>query len=248
MAVLPISGVRVNNTNTRLTSFKGLNIKGNEEVSKPRKSNKLASVPVALLIAMTPAMMNGNEPVKAIPIDNENLTELLAYAAPSESTVAESQITASGTSAPYGFTMLNHKKIFKTINATVKGEPATLILAGEKKINGSTNNNEVMNIYYIPKKNDYPKNTFDLPEVQSLVYHNIGKEKEFCGLELKIPIFNNGKTMGYLYREARIDDDTANYLIDFIVEDTPYKNSTFPNFHFKETNSAELSRIRSTKL
>ena len=247
MAILPVSGVRVSNNNTKITSFKGLNVGENDGMPKPRKANKLASVPVALLIAMSPAMMNGQEQVKAIPINNENLTELLAYAAPSEVAEPEPQVRAASTSAPFGFKMLANKKIFKTMNATVKGAPATLILAGEKTIGGKTNTNNVQYIYYIPKNNDYPKNTSDLPEAKNIIFHDIG-QGEFCGLEMEIPIYNEGKTVGYLYRELKIDDDTANTLADFISGDMSYKNWTFPIFTLKTTNSPELMKVRSIKL
>lgn len=245
MAILPVSGIRVNN-NSKVTSFKGLDFSENEEIQKPRKSNKLASVPVALLIAMSPAMMNGKEPIKAIPIDTENQTEILAYTQPSELEESELQARPASTNAPFGFKMLGNKKIFKTLNATVKGEPATLIFAGVPTIDGRANENGVQYIYCIPKDNDYPKNARDLPQVKSIIYHSIGAN-EFCGLEMEIPVFQNERLAGYIYRELKIDDDTANYLADFIMKNTPYKDIMVPKLRLQKTNSPELLKIRSVK-
>lgn len=245
MAILPINGISVSNkNNASRTSFTSLRTVEDDtnEYKKPRKANKLASVPVALLIAMTPAMMNGNEPIKAIPIDNENLTELLAYAAPGEIAEPEPQVRSSQeTNYPLGIKYLTHKKIFaQTPIVTTNGEKATLVYAGSKEwVDDEPNKENVQFVYYIPQKHNLPPNALYLPEVRTIIYHNIGKDKEFAGIEVKFPEYKDGKRVSYIRKEIRLKDDDINELISFMVNEKAYKNRIL-NFKFRETTSAEL--------
>lgn len=245
MAILPISGVRVNNTNR--TSFTSLGMGEAETIDhpdshKPRKTNKLASVPVALLIAMSPAMMNGNEPVKAVPLDNDQLTELLAYAAPSELEAPEPQISNTQANYPFGLQYLSNKKIFaKTPIVSANGESATLVYSGKKDWHGQPNINHVQFIYYIPKNHNIPTNSVYLPEVVALVYHDIGKDKEFVGIEVEFPEVKNGTLAGYTRKEIKINDDDANDIGSFMANEKEYKNNIV-NLKYKETKSATLMK------
>ena len=244
MAILPINGVRVSN-NTNRTSFTSIKKgeAGTIDNPNPHKTHKLASVPVALLIAMSPAMMNGNEPVKAVPLDNDQLTELLAYAAPSELEAPEPQINNSAKiNYPFGLQYLANKKIFaKFPIVSADGESATLVYSGKKDWHGEPNKNHVQFIYYIPKNHNLPTTTSDLPEVVSLIYHNLGKDKEFVGIEVEFPEFKNNKFSGYTKKEIKLNDDDANKIILFMTDETEYKNNIV-NLKFKETTSPALMK------
>lgn len=196
------------------------------ELPKPRKANKLASVPVALLIAMTPAMMNGTEPVKAIPLDNENLTELLAYAAPSEIASPEPQVARAQSSYPLGLKFLGNKKIFETRSiVTTNGERANIVYAGEKKWDGAPNTKHAQFIYYIPKNHNLPNDAIYFPTIEGIIYHDLGEGKEFGGIKVRIPEYKAGNLNGYTTKEIRLKDDDINDIIDFMANEKAYKNN-----------------------
>ena len=70
MAVLPINSV---STNANQYTFTGKKDKNSH------KANPLASVPVIIMLAMSP-MAEGKQPAQFVPIDSEHLTELVAQA------------------------------------------------------------------------------------------------------------------------------------------------------------------------
>jgi hypothetical protein len=80
MAILPISSVRFQNSRNNSVNFKSRLDSENENNSgngyrQPRRSHKMATVPVALLIAMMPTVTEGKAPAGPEPIDAE-YTEL----------------------------------------------------------------------------------------------------------------------------------------------------------------------------
>lgn len=66
---------------------------------------------------------------------------------------------------------------------------------------------------------------FNRPLVCELEYHDLGKKDSFMGLWTSDEIKLNGKTK-FEYKEIRIAEDAANFLIDFINGDTPLTDNS----------------------
>lgn len=86
----------------------------------------------------------------------------------------------------------------------------------------------ISDVYIIQKSRDIPaKPEFHPPRVYKLLYHNIGKDKEFCGVITKEDLLDeSGKYLGSLETEIKLDDDTAQKLIDLITGHSNWKNNT----------------------
>lgn len=83
-------------------------------------------------------------------------------------------------------------------------------------------------------------NTKNPPYIQSLIYHDLG-EKSFLGIKI-FEYFRVKKGDDYepkiFIAEVKLDDEAAQYLIDFLAGDTNFKNST--NIKFEETTNPRL--------
>lgn len=131
---------------------------------------------------------------------------------------------------------------------------------------GKEGEKEVTDVLIVPEKDElgirkYP--SIYPPQVMYLIYHNIGKDKEFCGAYMEERIYRkDGSMSGTMWHEMRLDDDTAQIIIDLI---TGYSNFTdkvdkhrhieenffgFPydKFEIVETKSEMLSKIKFEEL
>ena len=71
------------------------------------------------------------------------------------------------------------------------------------------------------------------PIITGLVYHDIGKDKEFCSVKMIHTRYKNGEMIRHLLHE-RVDDETAQLLIDFLAGETQWKNSTNIKFYVSD--------------
>lgn len=94
----------------------------------------------------------------------------------------------------------------------------------------------VSEIYLI----EQPYEGYDGPAtVRELIYHDLGSGKEFCGIKV-IESITNKKT-GKLYvvtRETKLDDASAQKIIDLLAGDSKWTNRT--GIEFSETTSPRL--------
>lgn len=206
------------------------------------KSNDLAIVPVVLMIAMSPSMLNAKTPVHIMPMGEENIPELIAQ--PNEE-VNDATYVAKPEQFqqdyPLGVAYLSKMKIQQIKQATVNGSKASIVLAthtSDKYENG------VEEIYLI--KNSYTNNNVDQmpPRIKELIYHNIGAE-EFLGIKVYEYIYKPGKysPVGFMTREYRLDDETAQYLLDFNAKSANWLDKT--SIVFRETTSPKLQPVKS---
>ena len=225
MAVLPINSVSVNANQYTFTGKKDKN---------SHKANPLASVPVILMLAMAP-MAEGKQPAQFVPIDSEHLTEVLAQA-----NVTSLQTTTS-TQSELDNALKNNKsiqadRILLKSKGQFGGEDAYFILTSRDK---NDTHNRVENIQIVTrglKPKDHP------PSVTELVYHDLGAGKEFCSVKVNETFFSNdGKTRLVTY-ETRIDDKSAQLIIDLMANDTKWENGT--RIKFSETKSDELAAFK----
>lgn len=91
-------------------------------------------------------------------------------------------------------------------------------------------NTEVIDVLIAQEKDDLGIRREDSrvrpAEVKYLIYHNIGKEKEYCGAYLEECVYNKGGGQrGTMTYEMRLDDDTAQIIIDLITGHSKYINN-----------------------
>ena len=225
MAVLPINSVSVN---ANLYTFTGKKDKNSH------KANPLASVPVIIMLAMAP-MAEGKQPAQFVPIDSKQLTELVAQAS-AVAPKAYEYTQNPQKEAPLGIEYLSLRKAQKVLPCLGNKQPANLLLTTSR---GDDEENRVTRIYYV--KNDYDKNQYkEPPYIQSLIYHDLGK-KSFLGIKI-IEYLDVWKGADYELKifisEVKLDDEAAQYLIDFLAGDTNFKNDT--DIKFEETTSPRV--------
>lgn len=225
MAVLPINSVSVNANQYTFTVKKDKN---------SHKANPLASVPVIIMLAMAP-MAEGKQPAQFVPIDSKQLTELVAQAS-AVAPKAYEYTQNPQKEAPLGIEYLVSSKAQKVLPCLGNKQPANLLFTTSR---GDNEENCVTRIYYV--QNDYDKNQYkEPPYIQSLIYHDLG-EKSFLGIKT-IERYRVKKGDDYERRtfisEVKLDDEAAQYLIDFLAGDTDFKNST--SIKFEETTSPRV--------
>ena len=249
MAISPISNISVSRIHNN-TSFVGRRDNGidndmeGQEYQKP-KSNKFASVPVAVLIAMTPAMANGTEPIKAIPLDNQAVTELMA-AASTNATDASTYImgTEQSSLTPYDYYMKDANILHSVPTTINRSKAATLTFEAIAR----NSKNTVDFVSLVPKdltntakrKSQYFDHD-DAPTVLQLVYHNLGGNgsgDDFCSVRTRQRLYDKDGKQYYMDRDVRITDDAANAIIDLLAGDTKFKNKT--GIEFIETKTSVM--------
>ena len=81
--------------------------------------------------------------------------------------------------------------------------------------------------------------------ILELVYHDLG-EKSFLGIKTEKPIYDSKHAYaGAIFREYRLDDKSAQYLIDFTTNDTEWIDGT--DIKFSVTTSPNLLPILSNE-
>lgn len=251
MAISPISNVSVSRIHKN-TSFVGRNNKDldndmeGQEFQRPR-SNKFASVPVAVLIAMTPSMVNGTEPIKAIPLDNQAVTELMEATSASKNSAEVSTYVMGleqSSLTPYD-SYMKDANILHSVPTTINGnKAATLTFESFAK----DSKNTVNFVSLVPKDltntakrvSQYFDHD-DAPTVRQLVYHNLGGNgsgDDFCSVRTRQRLYDKDGKQYYMDRDVRITDDAANAIIDLLAGDTKFKNNT--SIEFIETKSSVM--------
>ena len=227
MAVLPINSV---STNANQYTFTGRNDKKDSH-----KANPLASVPVIVMLAMAP-MAEGKQPAQFVPIDSEHLAELVAQAnatAPKAYEYTQTQQDELVQRVPN----LKSDRIQKIIDCTGNKQKGILLFTTSKGDTSST----VWSVYYI--QNDYKGNNhLRPPSVTKIIYHDIGEDSN-GGILIQEEIMANKNTnVKCLIREVRLDDKSAQYLIDFVAGDTNFKN--YSGIKFEETQKSNLKVLQ----
>ena len=222
MAVLPINSVSVNANQYTFTGKKDKN---------SHKANPLASVPVIVMLTMAP-MVEGKQPAQFVPIDSEHLTEVLAQAnsvAPKAYEYTQSQEKE----APLGVEYFKRRPIAHIQTGTNGvGKTAHIVFCPVSE--GSENLKKIISAIYYVDDDVVKYSTNNPPIITGLVYHDIGKDKEFCSLKMIHTRYDkNGEMIRHLVHE-RIDDKTAQLLIDFLAGETKWKNSTNIKFYVSD--------------
>lgn len=98
---------------------------------------------------------------------------------------------------------------------------------------GSEQLKKIISAIYWVDENVIKYSPYDPPIVTGLVYHDIGKDKEFCSVKMIKTRYKNGEMIRHLVHE-RVDDETAQLLIDFLAGETQWRNSTNIKFYVSD--------------
>lgn len=196
---------------------------------------------IVAVVAMTPAMLNANEPVKAFPIDAEQLTEILATPNQEKevSTINFHQAQQKQKKHPYlpgGFAYLDMQEGFR---AKMDGVEMRIVLAKcDESKNASPN--QVDKIYFIPPNYKDENENHYLPEIIEFVYHDLPNGKEYLSVKTVEYVYKSDKDIKpikALYKDVRINDRSAQYLLDLQTGDTRWKDAT--GIPFRVTSSPD---------
>ena len=249
MVVMPVSVASTGFGANSYVNFSGQNRRKNNgdtegsPIEYNRSSNNLAKVPVIVLMAMSPAMMNAKTPITnlsemeeakteiiaPIPIDSEELDEMTTIA-PDFSNPQNVQ-----TKAPFGVAELIGRKIYKAETFVSKGQKYYIVYSGRQ-------NSKYVNSVTVFPEGFRNENGKLLPIVHELIYHDLGKGKEFCGVFVSADtVLKNGKVKN-VREEIRLPNEVAQNLIDFMAGDTEMKNMS--SISYSKTKSSQLRQTK----
>ncbi len=244
MAVMAISGAELSTHryNTTFGARKKTHDNTPEQVQGRHSGNNMKRVPVVVLLAMTPAMLNGDSAAKAYPINSEQLTEVLAnipMQEPDEMTAAFPGVNETQQSYPLGVAYFSDLKVQQIKPAIGNGAKANIVLTKLLRQGGA---NDVLEVYYV--KHSWKDNNINHkpPEVEELIYHNLGGSNDYLGIKIRENIYKpNNKTMhpdNVMEREVKLDDESAQLLIDLMTGDTKWNNKT--SIIYRETTNPKV--------
>lgn len=239
MAIVPINGISVRQNHSNMVNFSGRNEEKTSLDTRLPRASAAKAVPVIVLMTMNPGLLNTASAVKSAPLETEALTEM----------VAENNRVSDVDEATYVMNMSDNESLSqvtpgqrKYLNARTedivykKDAGNGGILVFEKLVNPK----EARFIKYLPGDSNYKGNIFETPTVRLLIYHNIGKDKEYCGVLTRVRVKdpNHPKGEYFLDKEYRIADEVANDLIDLVTDGSEFKNAA--KLKWLETTSADL--------
>ena len=179
---------------------------------------------LSLLLFATMAMAEGKQPAQAD--------------APAQTTYTQSQQEDSLLQSWLQGWFRGHSgKIREIIKAKAGGRDAYIVfhhLLGTV-LESSQSVSEIYLIY-----EPYDKELGNEPcQVVKLIYHDLGSGKEFCGIKVIESITNKKTGKYYLVSyEVKLDDASAQKIIDLLAGDSKWYNST--GLKFSETTSPRL--------
>ena len=237
MAIAAVNGVNL--THGYNAAFTGK--KSSKNVSPAEhggSSTALKSVPVIIMLAMNPATLNSGVPEKYMPMNSEQLTEVVAQIPTTDvSTINLMEVTgAKKIENPFkGIKYFDDVLLQDIKPAYSNGEKFSLVLAGH--YGDGKDNNIVRKVYFVKDGETRPTPMIEPSFITELVYHNI--DDAFLGVKVKKPVYDSHSVYkGAILREYRLDDESAQFLLDLRTNDTEWNNKT--NIKFSITESARV--------
>ena len=221
MAIAPVSQVSFNSVSFQ---SKDRNNKkhSNNIPQAPQRGTDISKLPLALLLAITPSVVNPAEPKPF----SDNPTPITLVDTPQE---------PQDTPGPYGYESLKYETIVYTHKFHMNNGEYTMLFTSKY----DTNNVDF--VYIIPKNSKGGKTIYDNPpRVRQLRYHNIGKDKEFCGavIHKDAKSSETDEYVGTYMYELKLPDETAQKIIDLVTSHSRFNNCSIVNI--AETNSPKL--------
>lgn len=204
------------------------------------KAYKRACAVVAF-VAMSSATLNSAEPVKVLPIDAEQLTEILAT--PNQ----EKEVsTINFHQAPSRLKeFLGDDRVLYKKSFVSDGIKYTMYYSNGTLFNPANRENFVTDVIFVPSDYDYVLNEdVKPPWLTKLIYHDLGPDKEFIGANIRytkeVPDEYYGTQSAYHEKEIRLPDEIANEIIDMVAGDTKFVPSPALAKMFQTTKSPNL--------
>lgn len=250
MVVMPVSTASAGYGANNYVNFSGHNKRKNSgdtegsPIENIKGTNNLAKVPVVVMIAMSPAMLNAKTPVTNLS-DLESVKTEMVAAIPSNMEIDETStyiadFAAQGTQqvkpAPFGVAELRGSKIHHVDTFNKNGKKHYIVYYG---IGGSADVDEI-GLFPEGFKSDLKKS---MPYIKELVYHDLGGSNDFCGVIIDRTIKEANGNLKTFYEEVRLPDDCAQNLIDLLANYSNMRNDT--RIKYTKTTS---SKLRPTKI
>lgn len=249
MIRMTVSGLDAGFGTNSYVNFVGQNSRKNNgdteglPVEYNRRSNNLVKVSVIVLMAMLSAMMNAKTPVTNLSETNGAKTEMVAPILIDLEELDEMTTIAPDfsnpqnvqTKAPFGVVDLIGHKIHHADTFMKNGKKYYIVYSG---IN---NADYVDKVTVFPTGFDSPKGT-QVPYIQELIYHDLGKGKEFCGIIVRSRVTLSNGDSKVTKEEIRLPNEVAQNLIDFLADDTKMENRT--SISYSKTKSAQLRQTK----
>ncbi len=213
-------------------------------VSKPSGVSDFAKVPVIVLLAMNPATLNSAIPVMP-ETDNPNNIVMLA---PEQKSVDKNTYVIAPElqdiqqiSPPYGWEHFRFGKIQHSSNVVVDGK-YNRDLVFYTPVSMKRQGNVIGEILIVdPNKPGGSATLSHPPKVKEIIYHDLGKDREFCSVKTVEFLLNDSReSIGFAYRELRIDDDSANKILQLLADESDFKNET--KIKYVSTKRTELEK------
>ena len=213
-------------------------------ISSHRDSSIMTKVPVIVLLAMNPATLSSAIPVMP-ETDNPNNIVMLA---PEQKSVDKNTYVIAPElqdiqqiNPPYGWEHFRFGKIQHSSNVVVDGK-YNRDLVFYTPVSMKRQGNVVGEVFIVdPNKPGGHSITPHPPKIEKIIYHDLGKDREFCSVKTVEFLLNDSReSIGFAYRELRIDDDSANKILQLLADESDFKNET--KIKYVSTKRTELEK------
>lgn len=225
MAIAPINSVSFKSNYNKI-HFTANNKDGENDTlegypSSRRAARNLATVPVVVMMTMSPSLLNAaTAPEKSAPLNAQALKEFVeAQEAPKAE--ASTYIMAPQQSEA----MSQGQRNYFQLNRNMIPFKAPAGSGAYISFMAPVDRNNVTMIEYVPRDLKYTSVYDNVPLVMGMVYHKTGDNREYCGLITRKTVDILGDTY-FEDKEQRITDDAANAIIDLINGDSKFKDET----------------------
>lgn len=216
MAIVPISSVEIDKNHSNMVSFghKKNDKRGNQNRDLPYGTNTMKAIPVVVLMAMNPSLLNAKQPVMALPVNSENMIEMYAPSNPkSEATYIMAPEEMQQPSNTVGGGSIDVDDVQYQQHFTSNGKNYTMYFIEDCK-SARNDKNIVSSIMFVPdgyrQKYDDGLQVNTPPSFLNLIYHDLGDDnKSFAGVLTRETDLNGH----YVTREIRLPDDVANKIV-----------------------------------
>lgn len=190
------------------------------------------TVPVIVLMAMKPALLNSAATMSNLQGEEEN-PNLITMAEPAQNFeiddatyVMQPKVEEVQQSvAPYGWKSLTHYKIQKVIPVDSPLLKGHMIFATGGR---AETLKEITEVFLIDSSLPSASNPYtDPPKVEKVIFHNTHDGKERYGFYVYQPVMDaNGKEIRAIRWEIKIDSNSTNELLKLLNNQTQWKNKT----------------------
>lgn len=205
-------------------------------VHAPSSSSSLMKkVPVIVLLAMNPATLNSAIPMMP---ETDNPDKIVMLAPEQKADIKSTYVinpmveqASQQSDDPYGWHRFKFGKIFYHAPATGNDKDSYDLVFFTSDLYQKTENG-VQEVYLIDKTKTGSKKSIEHPPmVYKLIYHDIGKENEYCSvMTTETLVDENRKAIGSAIREIAIDDNTANKILALMSDKSEWINETTIKF------------------